>query len=90
MLAETVLGGAFGLGTAGFSTSLASLIGAAIALVAGVAVSLYLRKPSKGEETYREEMRDPDGETIYDRAQARAAVQAAAAASAAEADAPSQ
>jgi cation/acetate symporter len=90
MLAETVLGGAFGLGTAGFSTSLASLIGAAIALVAGIGVSLYLRKPSKGEETYREEMRDPDGETIYDRAQVRAAVQAAASASAAEADAPSR
>ena len=90
MLAETVLGGAFGFGHAGFSTSLASLIGAALALVAGVAVSLYLRKSSKGEETYREEMRDPGGETIYDRAQARAAAQAAASASAAEADAPSQ
>jgi hypothetical protein len=35
-------------------------------------------------------MRDPDGETIYDRAQVRAAVQAAASASAAEADAPSR
>jgi cation/acetate symporter len=90
MLAETVLGGAFGFAHVGFSTSLASLIGAALALVTGIAVSLYLRRSSKGEETYREEMRDPGGETIYDRAQAHAAAQAAASASAAEADAPSQ
>jgi cation/acetate symporter len=89
MLGEIVIGGATGFGNTGFTTSLASLIGALLALVAGVGVSLYLPRPSQGEDNYYEEMRDPDGETIYDRAQARAAAQAAAAASAAEA-APSQ
>ncbi|MEX1060244.1 MAG: hypothetical protein WED13_04420, partial [Methyloceanibacter sp.] len=82
MLAEAVLGGAFGIGPAGFTTSLTSLIGIVLALVAGVAVSLYSRQPSKAEDTYREEMRDPGGETIYDRAQMRAAAAAAASAAA--------
>jgi len=79
MLAETALGGMFGIGKAGFTTPLASLIGAALALLAGVAVSLYLRQPSKAEDIYREEMRDPGGETIYDRAQLRASAAAASA-----------
>ena len=90
MLGELVVGGIFGFSNAGFTTSLASLIGALLALVAGVAVSLYLRKPSQGEDNYYEEMRDPEGETIYDRAQARAAAHAAAQASAAAEAAPGQ
>jgi cation/acetate symporter len=81
MLAASAFGGAFGV-PAGVTTSLASLIGAVIALVAGIAVSLYVRKPSQVEDSYREEMRDPGGETIYDRAQMRAASAAAAAAAA--------
>jgi cation/acetate symporter len=89
MLAELVLGGILGFSNAGFTTSLASLIGALLALVAGVGVSLYLHKPSQGEDNYYEEMRDPEGEAIYDRAQARAAAQAAAQASAAAEAAPS-
>jgi cation/acetate symporter len=84
MLAASAFGGAFGVSEAGFSTSLASLIGAVLALVAGIAVSLYLRKPSQVEDSYREEMRDPGGETIYDRAQMRAASAAAAAAAASQ------
>ena len=83
MIGEFVLGGIFGFSNAGFTTSLASLIGALLALVAGVAVSFYLHKPSQGEDNYYQEMRDPEGEAIYDRAQARAAAQAAAQASAA-------
>ena len=90
MLGELVVGGMLGISNAGFTTSLASLIGALLALVAGVAVSLYLHKPSQGEDNYYEEMRDPEGEAIYDRAQARAAAQAAAQASAAAETAPSQ
>jgi len=82
MLAKAVLGGVLGIGKAGFTTPLASLIGAALALVAGVAVSLYLRQPSKVEDLYREDMRDPGGETIYDRAQMRASAAAAASAAA--------
>ncbi len=88
MLMETVFARAFDLGYAGLSTPLASLIGAVLGLAAGVGVSFYSRKPSQGEETYREEMRDPEGDTIYDHAQARAISQAAASASAAEAEAP--
>ncbi len=48
MLGELVFGGMLGIGNAGFTTSLASLIGALLGLVAGIAVSLYLRKPSQG------------------------------------------
>lgn len=86
MLSEAVLGGPFGIGTAGFSTSLTSLVGIVLALVAGIGVSLYLRHPSKAEDAYREEMRDPGGETIYDRAQMRAAATAAASAAAGASD----
>ncbi|HEX9752943.1 MAG TPA: hypothetical protein VGA46_05795 [Methyloceanibacter sp.] len=85
MLVEAVLGGAFGIGPAGFTTALTSLIGIVLALAAGVAVSLYFRQPSKAEDAYREEMRDPGGETIYDRARMRAAAAAAAASAAANA-----
>jgi cation/acetate symporter len=85
MLGETVLGGVFGFANAGFTTSVASLAGILLALAVGVAVSLYLRKPSPAEDNYFDDMRDPEGETIYDRAQARAAAQAAAQAAAAEA-----
>lgn len=82
MLAEAVFGGVPGIAQAGLTTSLASLIGAGLALMAGIGVSLYLRRPSKAEDTYREEMRDPGGETIYDRAHMRAAAAAAASAAA--------
>jgi cation/acetate symporter len=85
MLIEAIFGGAFGLGKPGFSAPLAALIGAALAIVSGVGVSLYLRRPAKIEDDYREEMRDPEGETIYDRAQRRAAAAASAASAAAEA-----
>jgi cation/acetate symporter len=84
MLADAVFGGAVGIGKAGFTTSLASLIGATLALAAGIAVSLYWRKPTQAEHLYREELRDPGGETIYDHAQLRAAAAAAASAAAAE------
>jgi cation/acetate symporter len=82
MLAEAIVGGAFGFGKTGLSEPLACLVGAALALAAGIAVSLYLPRPSKLEDTYCEELRDPDGETIYDRAQMRAAAAAASAAAA--------
>jgi cation/acetate symporter len=72
-----------GFSSFGLTSSLASLIGALLALVAGVGISLYLPRPSPGEDNYYEELRDPEGEAIYDRAQARAAAQAAAQASAA-------
>jgi cation/acetate symporter len=80
MLADAILGGTVAIGAPGLSASLASLIGAGLALIAGIGVGLYLSRPSQIEVNYREEMRDPSGETIYDRAQMRAAAAAAAAA----------
>ena len=80
MLADATFGGMLGLRQAGLSAALASLVGCALALIAGVTVSLMQRQPSAAEEAYREEMRDPGGDTIYDRAQARAAAAAAASA----------
>lgn len=80
MLVEAMFGGALGLGGPGVSAALACVLGAALALLAGIGVSLYLPPPSKIEDDYWEEMRDPEGETIYDRAQARAAAAASAAA----------
>lgn len=82
MLIEAAFGGAVGLAGTSLSTPLASLIGAGLALCAGIGVSLYTGAPPKAEDDYREEMRDPGGDTIYDRAQVRAAAAAAAAAAA--------
>ncbi len=75
MTAEVVFGGAFGSGQAGFTTVLAALIGAILALITGVAASL-LSTPSPAEVTYFEELRDPEGEALYDRAQRRIAAPA--------------
>jgi cation/acetate symporter len=73
MGAEIAFGGAFGSDQAGFTTVIAALIGAILALVVGVAASLLGGPPSAGEMSYFEEMRDPEGEALYDRAQRRAA-----------------
>ena len=70
---------AFGVGHMGLTTPLASLIGALVALGAGLAVSLVWPQGSKAEQSYREEMRDPGGEAIYDRAQRAAAAAASVA-----------
>jgi cation/acetate symporter len=75
MMAEVVFGGAFGSGQAGFTTVLAALIGAILAPITGVGASL-LGTPSPAEITYFEELRDPEGEALYDRAQRRTAAPA--------------
>lgn len=82
MAVEVTIGGAFNTGQAGLTTPIASLIGVVLGLVAGVALSLFWRQSSKAEETYCAEMRDPEGEAIYDRAQQRATAAATAAATA--------
>ena len=82
MVLEVSMGSAFGAGEMDLTTPIASLIGAFLALVAGVAVSLAWPQGSKAGESYREEMRDPGGEAIYDRAQQRAAAAAASVAAA--------
>jgi hypothetical protein len=78
MVLEVAMGGSFATGQTMLSTPVASLIGVGLGLIAGVAASLYWRTSSKAEETYHEEMRNPDGEAIYDRAQQRATAAAAA------------
>ncbi|MEZ0278297.1 MAG: hypothetical protein ACAH04_03730, partial [Methylibium sp.] len=60
----------------------ASLIGVVLALIAGIAASYVQAAPSRAEADYRLAMRNPDGESIYDRAQARAAAAAASSAAA--------
>ncbi|MGV1014584.1 MAG: cation acetate symporter [Methyloceanibacter sp.] len=67
----------FGTGQAGLSAAVASLFGVVFGLVAGIAASLYGPRPSIAVMSYWREMRDPDGETIYDRVQARVAAQEA-------------
>ena len=74
---DVVVGGSFGLDESGLATLIAGLIGVVAGLGAGVAISLFGPQASAAEEAYFEDMRDPDGETIYDRAQQRAAAAAA-------------
>ncbi|MND00159.1 hypothetical protein D3C83_186720 [compost metagenome] len=46
-------------------------------LAAGIGASLYGGKPTEADQAYWEDMRDPEGEAIYDRMQQRAAALAA-------------
>ena len=78
-LAVTV-GGMFGVAETAVGTTAASLVAAALALGAGVGASLYGPAPAAFETAYYEAMRRPDGETLFDQAQARAATAAARAA----------
>lgn len=79
---DAILGGALGIFGAQLSAPLASLIGVVLALIAGIAASYVQAAPSRAEADYRLAMRNPDGESIYDRAQARAAAAAASSAAA--------
>ena len=82
VIAAATVMSAFGNGHAPITTAIASLIGAGLGLVAGIAASLFRWRPSEAETIYYEEIHDPEGEAIYDRAQARAAAVAAASAAA--------
>jgi cation/acetate symporter len=84
MVTDALFGKALGLFGAGFSAPLASLAGVVLALITGIAASYAQAAPSKAEADYREAMRNPDGDAVYDRAQARAAAAAASAAARAE------
>jgi len=66
------MGGLFGVAETAVGTGLASLVAAILALGAGVGVSLYGPGPAAFEVDYYEEMRKPEGETMFDHAQARA------------------
>ncbi|MGV1015269.1 MAG: cation acetate symporter, partial [Methyloceanibacter sp.] len=78
-VAVMLLAVAFGSGQAGLSVAAASLFGVVFGLGAGIAVSLYCPRPAMTATPYWDEMRDPEGETIYDRVQARVAAQEAGA-----------
>lgn len=69
--------GLFGADGAGIYPAYVGIIGAVLASIAGIAASLYGMKPPAAASAYWEEMRDPEGEAIYDRAKARSAAQAA-------------
>jgi cation/acetate symporter len=58
------------------TTVLAALIGAALGLIGGLIGSLLGPKPTPVEQAYFEELRDPSGDALYDRAQRRASAAA--------------
>ncbi len=72
------LGSLFGLVETAIGTCGGGLIAALLALGAGIGASLYGPAPTAFDTAYFEEMRRPDGETIFDRTQARAAAAARA------------
>ena len=57
------------------TTVIAALIGATLGLIGGLIGSL-LGRPTPVEQAYFEELRDPSGDALYDRAQRRAAAAA--------------
>ena len=73
MCLEIAFGGSFGSGYAHLTTVIAALIGAMLGLAGGLAGSLIGPRPSAAEDAYFEELRDPSGEALYDRALRRAA-----------------
>jgi cation/acetate symporter len=80
MVLEILFSGGFGASQGGLTIPIASLIAVVLALIAGVGASLFGGPlASAAERVYCEDMRDPEGEAIYDRAQQRAAAAAAAA-----------
>jgi cation/acetate symporter len=66
------MGGLFGVTETAVGTAMSCLVAAALAFGAGVGVSLYGPEPASLDTAYYEEMRKPDGETMFDQAQARA------------------
>jgi cation/acetate symporter len=58
------------------TTVLAALIGATLGLIGGLIGSLLGPKPTPAEQAYFEELHDPSGDALYDRAQRRAAAAA--------------
>jgi hypothetical protein len=73
MALEVGFGGNLGPGHAQLTIVIAALIGVTLGLIGGLAGSVLGPRPSAPEETYFEELRDPGGEALYDRAQRRAA-----------------
>lgn len=72
MCLDIAFGGAFGSGNTHLTTAIAALIGATLGLAGGLIGSQFGPKPSAQEQAYFEELRDPGGEALYERAQRRA------------------
>lgn len=68
-----VAGGLIGVAETAAGTAAASLVAALLALGAGIGASLYGPAPAATDSIFFEAMRRPDGETLYDRAEAQAA-----------------
>jgi cation/acetate symporter len=77
MAAEMAFGGVTIAGQFHFTAVAAALIGVTLGLTAGVAGSLLGPKPSPAAQAYFDELRDPTGDSLYERAQRRAAAAAA-------------
>jgi cation/acetate symporter len=76
MLAEIAFGGTTIAGEFRLTTVAAALIGVVLGLIAGLVGSLLGPKPSPAAQAYFEELRDPTGDSLYERAQRRAAAAA--------------
>jgi hypothetical protein len=72
MCLDIAFGGAFGSGNAHLTAVIAALIGATLGLAGGLIGSEFGPRPSAQEQAYFEELRDPGGEALYERAQRRA------------------
>jgi cation/acetate symporter len=70
---DIAFGGSFASGYAHLTMVVAALIGASLGLVGGLAGSLIGPRTSAAADNYFEELRDPYGEALYDRALRRAA-----------------
>jgi cation/acetate symporter len=74
MCVDLALGGSFYSGNTHLTTAIAALIGATLGLAGGLIGSQFGPRPSAQEEAYVEELREPGGDALYERAQRRASV----------------
>lgn len=73
MSLDVAFGASLAVGHPHLTMVVAALIGAALGLVGGVVGSLIGPRPSAAADNYFEELRDPFGEALYDRALRRVA-----------------
>jgi cation/acetate symporter len=71
VLVEILFGARLGASYGHLTTVIAALIGVGLGLIAGLIGSLLGPQPSTAEANYFEELRDPGGEALYDRARQR-------------------
>ena len=76
MAAEVAFGGTVIAGQFRLTPVAAALIGVVLGLIAGLIGSLLGPKPSPAAQAYFDELRDPTGDSLYERAQRRAAAAA--------------